>query len=128
MIDKLNYNSNGLIPAVIQDYRSGKVLTLCYMNEEALKKTLKTGKIHVFRRSAGRIMMKGETSGCTQGVKEIYADCADNSLLFKVEQKRAACHKGFFTCFFRQVDKNGKKTIVEKRIFEPEEVYKSNKP
>lgn len=124
LVDKLNFNEKGLIPAVIQDHKKGKVLTLCYMNKEALDKTLAKGKIYVFRRSAGKIMLKGEVSGNVQAVKEIFVDCAGNSLLFRVEQKVAACHEGYFTCYFRQVDKNGNAKITEKRKFNPDDVYK----
>jgi len=124
MMDKLNFDGNGLIPAIIQDYKTGRVLTLCYMNRDALEKTLSEGKVHVFRRSKGKIMLKGETSGCVQAVKEVYVDCARNSLLFKVSQKRAACHKGYFTCYFRRITKDGSEKITEKRIFNPDDVYK----
>lgn len=121
---KLNFDEKGLIPAVIQDYKSGKVLTLCYMNADALRKTLEEGKIYVFRRSKNKIMLKGETSGNIQTVKEAFVDCADNSLLFKVEQKVAGCHEGYFTCYFRKIDKDGGEEIVEKRVFNPKDVYK----
>lgn len=124
-IENLNFDDKGLIPAVVQDYISGKVLTLCYMNKEALEKTLEEKKIYVYRRSKGRIMIKGETSGCTQIVKEVYVDCADNSILFKVEQNRAACHEGYFTCYFKRIDENGGEKIEEERIFDPKDVYKS---
>ena len=124
MLNRLNFGKEGLIPAVIQDSKTGKVLTLCYMDKGALEKTLETGRIYVFRRSKGRIMLKGETSGCTQAVKEVFVDCADNSLLFKVEQKRAACHEGYFTCFFRRIKKDGSEEVTEKRLFNPDEVYK----
>lgn len=123
MINKLNFDKDGLIPAVIQDYKTSKVLTLCYMDGDALKKTLEEGKIFVFRRSKKRVMLKGETSGSVQTVREVFVDCSDNSLLFKVEQKRAACHKGYFTCYFRKIDKDGNETVIEKRIFDPEDVY-----
>ena len=123
MIDKLNFDDKGLIPAVIQDSKTGKVLTLCYMNKEALERTLAEGKVYVFRRSKNKIMLKGETSGNIQAVKEVFVDCADNSLLFKVEQKLAACHEGYFTCYFRKIDKGGKETVAEKRVFDPKEVY-----
>ncbi|NQU95270.1 MAG: phosphoribosyl-AMP cyclohydrolase [Candidatus Omnitrophica bacterium] len=123
-IDKLNFDEKGLIPAVIQDYKTGKVLTLCYMNKDALEKTLNEGKVYVFRRSKNRIMLKGETSGNIQSVKEVFVDCANNSILIKAEQRSAACHEGYFTCYFRQIDKTGKETIVEKRIFDPKDVYK----
>jgi len=124
MLNKLNFDDKGLIPAVIQDVKTGKVLTLCYMTEVALKETLDKGKICVFRRSKGKVMFKGETSGCTQAVKEIFIDCANNSLLFKVEQKRGACHKGYFTCYFRRVTKDGREDIKEERVFDPDTVYK----
>ncbi|MDD5449719.1 MAG: phosphoribosyl-AMP cyclohydrolase, partial [Candidatus Omnitrophica bacterium] len=99
MLDQIKFDEKGLIPAIIQDAKSKKVLTLCYMNKEALEKALETGKIHVFRRSKGRLMLKGETSGHVQTVKEFYIDCEGNSLLFMVEQKVAACHAGYFTCY-----------------------------
>ncbi|RKY43174.1 MAG: phosphoribosyl-AMP cyclohydrolase [Candidatus Makaraimicrobium thalassicum] len=123
-IKKLNFDENGLIPAVIQDERSSRVLTLCYMNKEALEKTLKEKQIYVFRRSKGRIMLKGETSGCVQSVRQMFVDCGDNSLLFKVGQTRAACHKGYFSCYFRRVNKRGEIVVEEDRIFDPGEVYK----
>ena len=124
LMNVLNFNEKALMPAIIQDSKSGRVLTLCYMNDEALKKTLTEGKIYVFRRSKGKLMMKGETSGNVQAVKELYVDCEGNSLLFKVEQKVAACHAGYFTCYFRKAGKNGKLQIVEKKVFNPEERYK----
>ena len=124
LIDKLNFSDKGLIPAVIQDDKRGNVLTLCYMNKDAVEKSFDEGKIYVFRRSKGKLMAKGETSGCIQIIKSVYADCEYNSLLFKVEQKRAACHEGYFTCYFRQVDKAGNEKVVEKRVFDPKDVYK----
>jgi len=124
MINELNFDEKGLIPAIIQDQKTSKVLTLCYMNKDALQKTLEEKMIYVFRRSKGRLMLKGETSGCTQRVKEVYIDCANNSVLFKVTQKRAACHEGFFTCYFRKLSNNGKLVIRDKRVFDPDKVYK----
>ncbi len=124
MIDKLNFDEKGLIPAIIQDYKTGKVLTLCYMNEEALDRTLREGKVYVFRRSKGRVMSKGETSGNIQAVKEVFVDCADNSILLKVEQTRAACHEGYFTCYFRKIEGLDKEKIVEKKVFDPKDVYR----
>ncbi len=121
---KINFNEKGLIPAIIQDDKTNKVLTLCYMNKDALDKTLKRRKIYVFRRSKNKLMLKGETSGNIQEVKEVFVDCADNSILFKVEQHVAACHMGYFTCYFRKVDKDGNETILEKRVFNPLDVYK----
>lgn len=122
-IDQLKFNDKGLIPAIIQDYKSGKVLTLCYMNRPALEKTLEEGKIYLFRRSQNRLMMKGETSGHIQLLKEVFADCECNSLLFKIEQKVAACHEGYFTCYYRKAGKDGVLEITEKKIFDPDKVY-----
>ncbi len=124
ILNKLKFDEKGLIPAIIQDVKSGKVLTLCYMNDEALKKTLSEGKIYLYRRSKGKLMMKGETSGHIQLVKDAYADCEGNSLLFRVEQKVAACHAGYFTCYFRKFDKDGNTEIAERLVFKPEEKYK----
>lgn len=115
---------DGLIPAIIQDEKSKKVLTLCYMNEEAVIKTFETGNIYLFRRSQNTLMMKGGTSGNIQVLKKAFVDCKGNSLLYIVKQKIAGCHEGYFTCFFRKFDKNGKIKISEKRIFDPKKVYK----
>jgi phosphoribosyl-AMP cyclohydrolase len=123
LIDSMRFDEKGLIPAIIQDAKSGRVLTLCYMNKDALAKTLQEGKIYVFRRSKGRQMLKGETSGHIQMVKELYIDCEGNSLLFKVEQKVAACHAGYFSCYYRRVGKDGNLEIIEKQIFNPEAKY-----
>ena len=100
---ELSLDDKGLIPAIIQDEKSGDVLTLCYMNEEALRKTIETGKVHVWRRSLGKLMMKGETSGCVQIVKGIFPDCENNSLLIKVKQTGVACHTGEWTCYYREL-------------------------
>ncbi len=120
---QLKFNEKGLIPAIIQDYKTEKVLTLCYMTREALQKTLEEGKVHIFRRSRKKLMIKGETSGHIQIVKEVFVDCEANSLLFRVEQKVAACHAGYFTCYYRRINKNGALDISEEKIFNPKEVY-----
>jgi len=124
IVSNIKFDEKGLVPAIIQDDKSGMVLTLCYMNKEALEKTLETGIVYVFRRSKGRLMMKGETSGCTQAVKSVYIDCEGNSILFRIEQKRAACHTGYFTCYFRKLGKSGELVIEGKPLFDPKEVYK----
>ncbi|NQU74624.1 MAG: phosphoribosyl-AMP cyclohydrolase [Candidatus Omnitrophica bacterium] len=124
MLDKIKFNEKGLIPTIIQDERSKKVLTLCYMNQEALDKTLKEGKVYVFRRSKGKLMLKGETSGHTQAVKEVYIDCEGNSILFVIDQNVAACHAGYFTCYYRKVNKQGKLEITDKQVFNPGDKYK----
>lgn len=122
---KLNFDDKGLIPAIIQDFKTGEVLTLCYMDRDALRKTFETEKIHVFRRSKKRVMLKGEVSGNTQTVKQVFVDCANNSLLFKVDQKCAACHEGYFSCYFRKVNSGGDEEITARRLFNPDDIYNS---
>lgn len=124
LIEKLNFDKNELIPAIIQDEKSKEVLTLCYMNREALSKTLEEGKVYVFRRSKGALMMKGRSSGHIQMVKSVFVDCEQNSLLFKVEQKVAACHAGFYSCFYQKVGPEGKLEITDRKVFDPSKTYK----
>jgi len=124
ILSLVKFDSKGLVPAIIQYAKSSEVLTLCYMNREALEKTLREGKVYVYRRSKARLMLKGQTSGCIQKVKSVAIDCEGNSILFKVGQKRAACHTGYFTCYFRKLGKDGKIKITARRVFDPEKVYK----
>ena len=119
----LKFDSQGLIPSIIQDAQSQKVLTLCYMNETALRASLEKKFIHVFRRSQNKLMLKGETSGHTQAVRAFHVDCEGKSILFLVDQKVAGCHKGYFSCYFESIDEGGSRIISEKRIFDPENVY-----
>ena len=126
LLNNLKFGENGLIPAVIVDITDNKVLTLCYMNQAALEKTVETGKIHVFRRSKNRLMLKGETSGHIQLVKEIFFDCEGKSLVFKVEQKVAGCHEGYRSCYFRKYnEKTENVEITEEKVFDPEKTYKT---
>ncbi len=124
LIDVLNFDEAGLIPAMIVDSVNNRPLTLCYMNREAVQKTLETGMVHVFRRSKGRLMLKGETSGHTQKVKEIAIDCDGNSLAITVEQKVAACHAGYRSCYYRVYDPAHDSFVIrDERVFDPEDVY-----
>jgi phosphoribosyl-AMP cyclohydrolase len=124
LIRNLKFSDKGLIPAVIVDMVDNRVLTLCYMNQAALEKTIDTRKVHVFRRSKNRLMLKGETSGHVQIVKEIFLDCEGKSLVIKVEQNVAACHEGYRSCYFRRYNNNkGDIEIAEERIFDPKKVY-----
>ena len=116
---------NGLLPAIVQDYKSGKVLMLAYINEAAWRKTLETQEAHYWSRSRQEIWHKGATSGHVQRVKEIYVDCDDDTVLLKVEQVGgAACHTGYESCFHKRGRRNGEISIVGKRVFDPEKVYK----
>ena len=119
----LQFNGQGLMPAVIQDVKSAQVLTLCYLNREALKKSLATGTVWLFRRSQNRLMQKGETSGHVQVIREVLADCEGKSLVLKVTQHIAACHAGYFTCYFRRL-KRGRMVRVGRKVFDPTKVYR----
>ena len=104
LLKKLDFKkSNGLIPVIVQDAKSSKVLMLAYANEEALAKTLSTGYAHYWSRSRKKLWMKGETSGSTQKIKQIMTDCDFNTLLYVVEQKGPACHTGKYTCFHNRL-------------------------
>ena len=119
----LKFNSDGHIPSIVQDAKTQKVLTLCYLNEQALRATFETGFVHVFRRSQNKLMKKGETSGHTQAIREIRLDCEGKSLLLLIDQKVAGCHKGFFSCYFDKIEKDGSKKTMDTIVFDPEKVY-----
>jgi len=126
-IDGLKYDSNGLIPAIVQDDKTSQVLVMFWMNREALAKTIQTGKVHSYSRSRKRLAMKGESSGHVQNVKSIYTDCDKDVVLIKAEQIGAACHEGYYSCFFRQFQPDPAATdwkIIGEKKFDPEHVYK----
>ncbi len=102
-IQEVKFDSNGLVPAVVQDAASGEVLMVAYMNKESLQKTLEIGQTHFWSRSRKELWRKGETSGHTQTVKSIALDCDGETLLVRVEQKGVACHTGNRSCFFREM-------------------------
>lgn len=102
-LKRLKFDKKGLIPAIIQDYKTGEVLMLAYMNAESLKKTLKLGKTCFWSRSRKEYWVKGSTSGCFQFVKCIAYDCDMDALLIKVRQVGAACHTGKRSCFYRKI-------------------------
>lgn len=121
MIDKIKFDERGLVPAIVQDYQSGQVLMMAYMNEESLKRTIEGENTWFYSRSREKLWMKGESSGHVQKVKEILYDCDEDCLLIKVEQTGAACHTGHYSCFYRNME--GKE--VEDRVFDPEQIYSS---
>ena len=122
---RLQWNKQGLIPTIIQDAKTKKVLTLCYMNRDALARSLSEGKVYVFRRSHNRLMLKGETSGHIQRIQAVYVDCEGKSLLLVVRQHVAGCHAGYLSCYFRRVNRRGGLTISERRLFNPKTVYRA---
>jgi len=121
----LDFEKNGgLIPAIAQDCKSGEVLMLAYMNQEAFDETVKSGRATYYSRSRKTLWKKGETSGHVQHVREIRVDCDSDTVLLKVDQVGdAACHKGYKSCFFSIVQA-GELRIVEPKIFDPEKVYR----
>jgi phosphoribosyl-AMP cyclohydrolase len=121
---KLDFNkTGGLVPAIVQDFQTGEILMLAYMNPDAFNATLSTGKATYYSRSRQTLWVKGETSGNMQLIKEIRIDCDDDTLLLKVEQLGgAACHTGHRSCFFKKVE-DGSIRIMEEPIFDPREVY-----
>ncbi len=141
VIIKINFkhdiNGQKLVIAVVQDYETSQVLMVAYMNKEALTKTLETGVAHYWSTSRNKLWLKGESSGNTQKVKEIFTDCDMDAVVLKVEQTGAACHEGYYSCFFREFDVekiNENKTdledlnendlkIIAERLFNPEDVY-----
>jgi phosphoribosyl-AMP cyclohydrolase len=105
LMKKLDWNKmNGLIPVVVQDAESKAMLMLAYANKEALEKTLSTGYAHYWSRSRGKLWMKGETSGHTQKIRRVVADCDYDALLYLVEQKGPVCHTGADTCFHHEFE------------------------
>jgi phosphoribosyl-AMP cyclohydrolase len=123
-LDRIKFDANGLIPAIVQDDRTGQVLCLYYMNREALAKTIETGKVHTYSRSRGRLALKGETSGHFELVKSILLDCDRDALVIKVEQLGGACHEGYYSCFYRQYAPGASDwKVVADKVFDPDAVY-----
>jgi len=104
-INTIKFDEKGLVPAIAQDYATGEVLMMAYMNREAIEKTLSTGKAHYFSRSRNTLWLKGETSKNFQELKAIYYDCDEDTILLKINQLGVACHTGKRSCFFRRLDK-----------------------
>ena len=118
--DQLKFDTNGLIPAIVQEQRTGRVLMMAWMNRASLEKTIATRKTHFWSRSRQKLWMKGETSGHTQTVKDVAFDCDGDTLLIQVEQIGAACHEGYQSCFFRSVEDGGAKfKITEPQLETP---------
>jgi phosphoribosyl-AMP cyclohydrolase len=121
-----DFSKNDLIPVIAQDAASGDVLMLAYMNLDAYAETLRTGRVCYYSRSRQRLWRKGEESGNVQRLKQLFYDCDADTLLVKVEQVGgAACHEGYRSCFFREINpQTGDVQIVGERLFDPAEVYK----
>ncbi|MSU19787.1 MAG: phosphoribosyl-AMP cyclohydrolase [Pedosphaera sp.] len=120
--DKLKFNSDGLIPAIVQEQSTGRVLMMAWMNRVSLEKTLETGRTYFWSRSRKEFWMKGQSSGHIQTVKNISFDCDGDTLLIQVEQIGAACHEGYRSCFFRSVEGSGDR-VTEESLATPEQIY-----
>ena len=121
--DTIQYNKNGLVPVITQDFSTNEILMMAWMNEEALSLSIKTKKAVYFSRSRKKLWFKGEESGNSQDIIEIYTDCDQDAILIKVNQKSGiACHTGRAKCFFNKLENNEWK-IVSKIIKDPKEIY-----
>jgi phosphoribosyl-ATP pyrophosphohydrolase/phosphoribosyl-AMP cyclohydrolase len=103
MFEQIQFDEQGLVPCVAQDFASGEVLTLAYVNEEALRLTVETGEMHFFSRSRGRIWRKGEESGNVLRLRQLRYDCDGDAIVALVEPSGPACHTGERSCFYREV-------------------------
>jgi phosphoribosyl-AMP cyclohydrolase len=122
--EKLKFNQDGLLPAIVQEQSTGRVLMMAWMNRAALEKTIATGRTHFWSRKRQKFWMKGEESGHTQTVKDIAFDCDGDTLLIQVEQVGAACHEGYHSCFFRSIAGQGETDrVTERQLAKPEEIY-----
>ena len=119
----IKFDDRGIVPAIVQDVKDGRVLMMAYMNQEALLKTAETGFTHFYSRSRRKLWKKGETSGHTQRVERITVDCDADTLLIEVEQNGpGACHTGHRSCFYRDIEGNE----TEQSVFDAEKVYKDS--
>jgi phosphoribosyl-AMP cyclohydrolase len=116
--------AGGLVPAIVQDHRTGEVLMVGFMNSEALAETQRTNEVVFFSRSKNRLWKKGETSGHVLKLRELRIDCDADAILVRVEPVGpGVCHEGYRSCFFRQLRNDGQATIINERTFVPEQVY-----
>ena len=131
---RINMGGEDLVIAIAQDYQTNEVLMVAFMNKEAVEQTLKTKKAHYYSTSRQKQWLKGESSGNVQTVKEMYIDCDADAIIMKVEQIGAACHEGYRSCFFRQlnIDKENididnltdeDVKVIAERLFDPKEMY-----
>ena len=131
---RLNIGGEDLVIGIAQDWQTNEVLMVAFMNKEAVEQTLKTKKAHYYSTSRQKQWLKGESSGNVQTVKEMYIDCDADAIIMKVEQIGAACHEGYRSCFFRQLDIDKENIdidnltdddieIISERLFDPKEMY-----
>lgn len=122
--EAVRFGEDGLIPVVVTDAGTRRLLVLCYMNAEALEKTMSEGRVHTYSRSRGGVVLKGATSGHVQAVEDIRVNCDGNSLEIRVVQEVAACHAGYYSCFYRKWNASEDAwSADEERVFDPGRVY-----
>lgn len=125
---EFKFDVNGLIPVIVQDYDSGEILMMAYMDFAALKRTLQEKQTVFYSRSRKKYWVKGESSGHAQQVLEVLTDCDQDTLLIRVRQKGGACHLGYRTCFVQKVNEEGNlEKITQKKVFDPESIYPPKK-
>ena len=131
---RLDVGGEKLVIGIAQDYQTNEILMVAFMNKEAVEQTLKTKKAHYYSTSRQKQWLKGESSGNVQTVKEVYIDCDADALIMKVDQEGAACHEGYRSCFFRQLDIEKENIdidnltdedvkVISERLFDPKEMY-----
>ncbi|MDD1774692.1 MAG: phosphoribosyl-AMP cyclohydrolase [Methanobacterium sp.] len=132
MIPELNYRlhikGQDLIIAVAQDFETSEVLMVAFMNQQAFQETLKTGKAHYWSTSRNQLWLKGESSGHLQMVEQILTDCDKDAVILKIRQEGAACHEGYYSCFYREIrESDGELLLIKEKLFQPENVYGEKK-
>ncbi|HWQ26688.1 MAG TPA: phosphoribosyl-AMP cyclohydrolase [Chlorobaculum sp.] len=122
-LETVKFDEKGLVPAIVQDHETGKVLMMAWMNLESLQMTLEKKKACYWSRSRKQLWLKGESSGNMQEVHDILIDCDGDTLLLKVSQKGGACHVGYHSCFFRRTTDGQTMEICDTLMFNPDDVY-----
>ena len=122
MLDAIKFDANGLVPAIAQQYDTGEVLMMAWMNRDALQETLATGRVCYWSRSRGNLWRKGETSGQVQRLVEMRVDCDNDCLLLLVDQTGVACHTGRRSCFFTAI-RGGERKVIADVLMAPEKLY-----
>jgi phosphoribosyl-AMP cyclohydrolase len=119
------FDSNGLIPAIAQEAKTGTILMVAYMNKEALEQTIRSGYAVYFSRSRGKLWKKGEESGHVQKVEQILVDCDQDCLILKVSVDDGQCHTGYYSCFYRAVskDQGQRLELKAKKVYDPKKAY-----
>jgi len=123
LLDQCKFDDRGFITAIAQDYQTGEILMVAFMNREALEQTLERKLACYWSRSREKLWVKGETSGHFQKIKEIVVDCDMDAVVLKVEQTGGACHMGYRSCFYRRVEEDGSLSVTGEKVFDEGDVY-----